>query len=522
MKDFTTIIGILDFREKGFSQRTICRRFKVGFGTIQRTNDIFDKSGKSLEELRIMKPSDVEEMFYPHDQIRRKQEPLPDFDECYRRIHTKGSKVNLTFLWYEYKEEHPDGYQLTQFIEYYNRYVRAHYGNDNVSMAVERRPGENMYIDWVGDQPALLKITGQKELQKVHIFTTTMAFSSLVFAECFVDEKIDKFIKGVVDAIEFYGGVPEHLIPDNLKTAISKHSKDRLTINSLFKDLENFYGTIVLPPLPRKPKGKATVEAHVAYLETHLVEKLKEETFTCIEDINRRTREIVDAINGRTAKRSESRLDLFETYDKPALKPLNGTRFSPVDYKVVNSIPDNYHIEYDGHYYSVSYTLHGKPAILKASFREIVICDEYNRLLTRHQRQYAMFPKYITKDEHMPKEHLFYRNINQHDGSFYRSWASKFGNNMFQFIDLLLKSYDHEPQAFNSCMGILQSCEECSYVLVDEAASLCLKCNTVYYTGFMKALKKVKAEEGYVIEEDSDDAVVNLKHRNLRGKENYR
>lgn len=83
----------------------------------------------------------------------------------------------------------------------------------------------------------------------------------------------------------------------------------------------------------------------------------------------------------------------------------------------------------------------------------------------------------------MPKEHLYYRNINQHDGSFYRSWARKFGQNMWLFIDLLLKKSNHEEQAYNSCMGILQACEDTSYNVVEEVASTCLKSNTVYYTG---------------------------------------
>ena len=119
-----------------------------------------------------------------------------------------------------------------------------------------------------------------------------------------------------------------------------------------------------------------------------------------------------------------------------ALKPLSSARFSPVDYKVGTSIPDNYHIEYDGHYYSVSYTLHGKAAILKATFHEVIICDQYNRKIAEHRRVYSTFPKYVTQDEHMPKEHLYYRNINQHDGSFYRSWAGKFGQNMWLFLDI--------------------------------------------------------------------------------------
>ena len=111
------------------------------------------------------------------------------------------------------------------------------------------------------------------------------------------------------------------------------------------------------------------------------------------------------------------------------------------DYKAVSKVPDNYHIEYDGHYYSVVYTQCGKPAILKATHTEIRICDSYNRLLCKHKRSYRDFTRYITEDSHMRPEHLYYKEVNFKDGAYYRRWASVFGSSMYEFIDRLLKSF---------------------------------------------------------------------------------
>ena len=122
-------------------------------------------------------------------------------------------------------------------------------------MPVEHIPGECMYIDWIGDQPELLTDPETGEIKKVHVFTTTLGFSSKVYAEVFPDEKITSFITGVVHALELYGAVPKYLVPDNLKTDVTKHSKDEIILNSAFSDLEDFYDTIVLPQPPRKPKG---------------------------------------------------------------------------------------------------------------------------------------------------------------------------------------------------------------------------------------------------------------------------
>lgn len=120
---------------------------------------------------------------------------------------------------------------------------------------------------------------------------------------------------------------------------MTKHSKDELVLQSVYSDLEDFYDTIVLPPPPRKPRGKATVENHVRYLETHLIELLKERTYTSLEDINRDIKEKVAVLNSRKFQnRPYSRLDAFERYDKPCMKPLPHEIFTVCDYKAISKV----------------------------------------------------------------------------------------------------------------------------------------------------------------------------------------
>ena len=101
------------------------------------------------------------------------------------------------------------------------------------------------------------------------------------------------FVKGTVDALNFYGAVPKYLVPDNASTAVTKHTKDELIINSTYQDLEHFYNTIVLPPLPYKPKRKPTVEKNVQIVETWVIKKLKEHVYTSLLAANSACKEIV-------------------------------------------------------------------------------------------------------------------------------------------------------------------------------------------------------------------------------------
>ena len=516
MQNYNTIIGVIQMRQNQCSLSVIQNRFHIGSGTVQLILKRFKASGFSLDDLKSKEPSEVERIFYPPENLQRKDVPLPDFALYFDRIHEKGSKVNISYCWMEYKQEHPDGYEQSQFYELYNRYVEKNFGKRNLKMAVERVPGEKMYIDWVGDQPYLLTKPETGEMIKVHIFTTTLGLSSLIYAEAFLDEKLNSFITGTVNAIHSYEGVAKYLVPDNLKTAVIKHTKNELILQSAYSDLEDFYNTIVLPPPARKPKGKATVENHVRYLETHLVEKLRENTYTSLGELNAAIRKRVAVLNSRNFQnKSFSRIDAFLKYDKPCLKPLPGGTYTVCDYKTVTHIPDNYHVEYDNHYYSVVYTHCGKPAIIKATASEIRICDQYNRLLCKHKRSYKEFPKYITDDDHMKPEHLYYKEVNQKDGAYYRRWASVFGPNMTEFIDRILKSQKHEEQAYNSCAGLLHTVKNLPHGIVEETARQCIQMNSCRYKTFKQVLNKVQSER--TINFDSLP-----EHENIRGKGFYK
>ena len=255
MQSYSTIIGVIGLRKDGIGYRTISSRYKIGSSVITLIMKRYGELGLSLEDLRIMDPQKVESKFYPEEKRRDTSKSRPDFYVIHEMMANM-KHPDLSFLWLDYyKPKHPDGYQLTQFYKLYGDFLKENFGQESVKMPVERIPGEKMYIDWIGDHPALLADPATGEMKDVHIFTTTMGFSSCIYAEIFPDEKLPQFITGIVHALEFYGAIPRYLVPDNLKTAVTKHTKDEFILNSVFSDLEDFYDTIVLPPPPRKPKG---------------------------------------------------------------------------------------------------------------------------------------------------------------------------------------------------------------------------------------------------------------------------
>ena len=373
MQNSTTILGIIEMRLKGISYDDCCNRYSVGHSTVNLIMARYKEKGVPLEVLKQLPGTEIEASFCPPSNVRRKSENImPDFEEIYSRINKDGSKANLYYMWLKYKKEHPSGYQYTQFCHYFNQYVRTHHGSQDLRMAVERIPGERVYIDWIGDQPEILVDPQTGELRRVHIFVTTVGVSSMLYAEAFIDEKLPNFVAGTVHALDYYGAVPKYLVPDNL------------------------------------------------------------------------------------------------------------------------------------------------PAFLKATMAEIRICDRNNKLVCTHRRSYTTFPKYITKTEHMPQEHRFYRDVNEKDGNYYRRWAAGFGPYTAKLIDSVLLSTQHEEQSYNSCNGILHMCTGQSKLLVEEASKLCVEGNACRYSYFKRCLKQL-TEKGHTTERQKLPS-----HNNLRGKEAYK
>lgn len=156
MQDYNTIIGAIQMRLNKCPTRSVMDRFRIGSSTLNLIMSRYKALELTVDELEAMSPKEIENLFYTQKNLQRKEVPLPDFQYYYDRIHAPNSRVNISFCWLDYKEKNPDGYEKSQFYEYYQRFVQENYGGTKISMAVNRKPGEKMYIDWVGDQPELL------------------------------------------------------------------------------------------------------------------------------------------------------------------------------------------------------------------------------------------------------------------------------------------------------------------------------------------------------------------------------
>lgn len=512
MQKSTTIIGVLEMIEDGYSYRDIRARHCVGHGTISLILTKYKDLDISLGSLSQMNAEKIESLFYGNSHSR-KDIPLPDFKEIYSVLSDRKRKSNLYFLWMEYKKKYPEGYQYTQFKEHFKRWLNKNNLEDELEMLVERVPGEIVYIDWAGDTLPLVLDSETGELREAHFFITTVGVSSYAFAMAFPNEKTECFVQGTLSAFEFYGAVPKILKPDNTKAAVIKNDKNSLVLNKVYEDIQQFYNVVIVPAPPLKPTGKSSVENGVRYIETHLLERLRGRWFQSFEDLNKEITFIMEEINSGDKKR-RNRKEMFEKYDKAEMKPLPHDSFTLYTY-IVKTVPSNYHLEYDGHLYSVPYFYYKQEVTLKVSFKEIKICDSMNRLICTHERVYKPFPKYITMKEHMASSHQYYYIENSYDAQAYKDWASKIGEPMYLLICRVIASFQYDEQSYKSCNGILHMCKDVPKTYANAAAQECIDYHICNYSHFKKVLNRIKNQKSISSNEMPE-------HKNIRGKENYK
>jgi len=446
------IIEMLRQSEKGMSQREIAASGGCGKSTIGDVLKLCKEKGITYKTASRLTDAELHAALYPQTQSRTKQ--APEWKAIHEEL-AKHKSLNLQFMWEEYRSEHPEGLSYSQFCKLYRQYRKE--TDRQVSLYNERKAGELMEVDWMGDTLACVVDSATGSLMAAHFFVAILGYSHFPYVEAFPNEQEPAWIAAHVNALSYYGGVPRVIVPDNCRTAVKTPKYYEPVINSAYWELARHYEVAIVPARSRKPKDKPAVEKSVGWLETWLLGKLRRQRFFSFAELNKTILKYIHELSERPfQKREGSRQSEFIKIDKPALRPPPTHKYEIADI-VFKKVGDNYHLEYAGFYYSVPYTLHGKEVILRATSTMIEVIDKNQIRMSSHERRYISSQgRYVTREEHMPPHHRAVHQQRRFDGNRYRSWAKKIGMNAYFIIDSLLSSGKVEEQGYKSCMGILQ------------------------------------------------------------------
>jgi transposase len=495
----------------GLSNRAIAESLNIGRSTIgeylQRAKDAgvtwpfpAGLTEQELETKLFKRPSILLPTLAP--------KPLPDFTYVHDELRThRRLCLTLAQLWIEYKEAHSDGYQYTQFCEYYRRWRDK---NLDPVMRQTHRPGEKLFVDY-GDGLFIFDSAGNKFL--TYLWVSAWGASSCSYAEATLSQTLPNWVMSHVHAMNYFGCCPSIIVPDNLKSAVAKACYYEPDINPTYADLANHYGFAVVPARPYHPRDKAVVENGVLVAKRWILSVLRHRTFYSLEELNKAIGELLEKLNNRPMRKiKKSRRELFEALDRPAARALPPAPYEYADWCKA-TVHIDYQVEVERHYYAVPFRLiHERLDIrLTATTFEAFFKGER---VAAHARSYVPGGRTV-KPEYMPPSHQKHLEWTP---SRIINWGATIGPSTAHLVKKIMEARAYPEFGYRACMGILHLAKHYPHVRVEAASLRAIRFNTCSFKSFrnilLKGLDRLDAQG----QNNSNAASV---HGNIRGAKYY-
>jgi len=463
-------------------QRQIARSANISQSTVHDYLERFTAAGLSWPLPAEMSEAQLEAALFPATQGKNlaldSDRPLPDFAHLHEELQ-QHKHTTRQLLWEEYRTTFPEGYGYSQFCQLYRHWKQER----DLVLRQEHRPGEKLFVDWAGATiPIHDPQTG--EVRPAPLFVAVLGASNYTYAEADEDQQMASWIGAHVRTFEFLGGCPQLVVPDNAKTGVSKPCRYEPDLNPTYQEMAAHYGVGVLPTRPRKPRDKAKVEVGVQIAERWIIAALRHRQFFSLAELNRAIGELVEKLNQRPFKKREgSRQSLFLEVDQPALRPLPAERFDLSMWSQA-TVNIDYHIQFEGSFYSVPYHLARQAVEVRATPTIIEIFHKGQRVAS-HLRAHKPYTA-VTNSEHRPASHRAHLDW---PPSRMIAWARTVGPRTTEVVEKILEAFPHPEMGYRSCLGIIRLGQRYPVQRVEAAAERALLTGAVSYKSLDSILR---------------------------------
>ena len=431
------------------SNREIGEIIECSRNTVNDYVQLFKQTGKSWSELNVLDGKELKKIL---DQQKNSSKISKDtrYENLVKHKQTylndlKRTGATYQTIWQIYRTHFPKGYSYTQFKLHLKSFTKQ----QSYSMPMHHKYGDKLFIDFTGKKLSIVDRTTGEVIQ-VEVFIGILGGSNYTYVEACPSQKMEDFFRCTVNCLEYMGGVPQALVPDNLKSAVTKASNYEAIINRQYKALALHYKTVVFPTRALKPKDKALVEGAVKIVYQRIFFELSKQTFFSLAELNEQIFLLLKGYNEIPFYKQEAcRTERFLLHEKSLLKPLPVDRFEPKEVKKV-TVHKNSHVWLNKHYYSVPYTYVGKKAQIHYNNRVVEVYYNLERIAI-HQRCEQPWT-YTTIKEHMPSEHQF---VMDWSADKFIKWGQRIGLSVGAYLEKVLGTATYPEQAYKSCLGIL-------------------------------------------------------------------
>ena len=503
------ITEVLRLAAQGLSYRQIGQSLNVSPSTVQGYVKRAQRVGLSWPLPDDLDGFALEErLFTRSEEELQPGRPEPDWLEVHRQ-RKRAKHVTLQLLWLEYKEANPEGLSYTQFCVHYRRWR----DRQDLVMRFEYVAGERMFVDFCGDTLGITDPeTGQ--IWRAPVFACALGASGYLYVEATGSQELACWLGAHVNALNSYGGSVRAVVPDNLKSGVTKACWYDPELNPGYLELAQHFGMAVLPARPYRPRDKAAIEAAVQVTEHWILAPLRNRQFFSLAEANAAIAEQLAMVNDRPFRgQPTSRRALFDELERAALQPLPSRPFELAEWKS-GKVNIDYHVEFDTRYYSVPHQLVHEPVDVRATAQVVEILHR-NRRVTSHMREYSR-RRFITKPEHMPASH---RAHLEWTPSKLVAWGASIGPPVAELITIILTTRPHPEHGYRACMGLKRLVKRYGGERVSAACQRALAINGVSYTSVNSILKNDLDRVPVIVEVPAK--VVPIQHANLRGPAYY-
>ena len=493
------------------SNRKIESIVGVSRNSVANYAKIFEDLSSSIEEVLSLTNEDLDDLFHPSKKKKLIKTSIyePDWNQVRQELTQKGMTRKL--LYEEIKENNSTIYSYSQFNRNYKNFMKL----VNPSMRQIHYGGDKLFIDYSGlTMPITDAVT--HTVSKAQIFVSVLGASGYTFVHATSSQSTKDFIQSHVEAFQFYEGMPNILLPDNLKAAVISNKKGVVRLNDSYADMGRHYGVAIEPARPYKPQDKSKVELGVKAIQRWILMKLRNHTFFNVDELNQQIYLLIDGYNNKVIRRlGKNRTELFEELDKPHLHPLVANRYVYKEFKKA-TVGVDYHIELDGSGYSVPYKYLGQKVDVTYSSSDVTISLN-GEIIASHKK---LSQKYndSTDVKHMPPSHQYqYEKWNPRR---ILNWASNIGAYTIALMEKIMDSKTHEVRGYRACMAILNFSKYYEKNEFEMVSRVAVELN-IYSVGSIESMLKTKSYLQHCVSNESSNNDYCNGHENIRGSEYY-
>lgn len=395
----------------------------------------------------------------------------PDYPYIHKELAKP--KVTLSLLWEEYRRKAEESgrkaYMPTQFGDKYRKWARI----TKATMRIHHKPGDAIEVDWAGEKlPLYDSVTG--DVSYAYLFVAVLPCSGYAYVELCSDMKLESWLYSHVHAFTYFGGVPRLLIPDNLKTGVTKNTRYETVLNKSYQEMAEYYGIAAVPARVEHPQDKSHAEATVRFASTWILAALRNEHFFTLGEARQAVREKLEELNNRPftgGARSGCRRSAFLEEERDFLRPLPAEPYEPAVWMPGMSVGNDYLVSDGRNKYSVPFDLIGEKVDIRLTHSTVEVFFHGSRVAS-HVRSEVVLIDPVVNPDHMTPEHRKYLSYNAED---FLSWAASVGSNVQKTVSYFLQSGKEPEQGFKACVSLEKMAERYGKGKLEEACGTVLR-----------------------------------------------